>query len=115
MPTRDKQLRQTGNRVQELLDAVQPPIVTTLPQGGFVPNIVYNLGPLTGTVTFALATPTDNTIVNHYYWMFDTGNTAPTITWPANIDWKGGAAPTIEANTHYEISILNGKGVAFDI
>ena len=111
MPARDKQLTQTGTKVQKLLDAIQPAVVTTQPAGGMRPNIFYNLGVLSDDTTFALATPEDNTIVNHYYWAFETGDTAPTITWPASIiAWNTGEAPDIDANYHYEISVLNGIG-----
>ena len=81
-------------------------IVTTQP-ASFLPNTVYDLGTITGTVTFALATPTDNTIANPYYWTFETSSTAPNITWPANIVWSGGSAPTINTSKHYEIYIRN--------
>lgn len=80
---------------------------TSNPSGGFLPDVVYSLGTLTGTVTFALAAAVTGN-VNHYFWMFDTGSTAPTITWPAGITWADGSAPTVAASKHYEISVLNG-------
>ena len=80
-----------------------------------MPNIVYDLGTLSGNTTFALATPADANIVNHYYWTFDTGSTAPTITWPTGLTWMGGSAPTINASKHYEISVLNGIGVYMEV
>lgn len=94
---------------EELEDAVNPTIGTTQPNGGFLPNKVYDLGTLTGTETFALAAPTDNTRPNPYHWTFDTGSTAPTVNMPANLTWAGeGTPPTIEANYHYEIFVRNG-------
>ena len=46
---------------------------------------------------------------DHYFIIFETGATAPTITWPTAIrSWVGGSAPVITANTHYEVSILDG-------
>lgn len=95
--------------------AIHPAIATTQPAGGFLPNIVYDLGTLSGNTTFALATPADANVVNHYYWTFDTGSTAPTITWPTGLTWFGGSAPTINASKHYEISVLNGIGVAMEV
>ena len=102
---------------EELEDAVNPTIGTTQPSGGFLPNKVYDLGTLTGTVTFALAAPTDNTRPNPYHWTFETGSTAPTVTWPSGITWAGGAAPTVNANNHYEIMVRKGYGTSleFDI
>lgn len=96
-------------------NAIHPTIATTQPAGGFLPNIVYDLGTLSGNTTFTLATPADANIVNHYYWTFDTGSTAPTITWPTGLTWFGGSAPTINASKHYEISVLNGIGVAMEV
>ena len=80
---------------------------TSNPSGGFLPDVVYSLGTLTGTVTFALAAAVTGN-VNHYFWMFDTGSTAPTVTWPTGITWADGSAPTVAASKHYEISVLNG-------
>lgn len=94
---------------------VHPAIVTTQPQGGFLSNVVYDLGTLTGTITFSLAAISDATIANAYFWTFEAGSTAPTITWPANITWAGGAAPTISASKHYEIMIRNGYGTYIEI
>ena len=80
---------------------------TAQPSGGFLPDVAYNLGTLTGTVTFVLAAAVTGN-VNHYFWMFDTGGTAPTVTFPNGITWADGTGPTIAANKHYEISILGG-------
>ena len=80
---------------------------TSNPSGGFLPDVVYSLGTLTGTITFTLAAAVTGN-VNHYFWMFDTGSTAPTITWPTGITWADGSAPTVSASKHYEISVLGG-------
>lgn len=91
------------------------PVEATQPAGGFAPNVVYNLGELAGDTTFTLAAATDNTILNHYYWAFDTPATAPTITWPTGLTWVGGTAPTIEASTHYEISVIGGVAAYLNV
>ena len=80
-----------------------------------MPNVFYNLGELTGNVTINLASPSVSGILNHYYWTFETGSTAPTITWPNGITWVGGSAPTINASKHYEISVLNGIGTFMEV
>lgn len=95
-------------------DELHPAIQSSQPVGGFLPNIEYDLGTLTGSVTFSLASGTSG-IVNHYYWTFDTGGTAPTITWPSGVSWSGGSDPNISENSHYEVSILNGVGVYMEI
>lgn len=96
-------------------DEVHPAPGSSEPSGGFLPNVVYNLGTITGSRSFAMAAAVSG-IVNHYYWTFDTGSTAPTITWPAAITaWNGGSAPTINASKHYEISVLNGIGAYMEV
>lgn len=92
-------------------DEIHPAVVTSQPAGGFLPNVLYDLGTITGTVVFTMASPNDSTITNHYYWTFETSSTVPTITWPAGItSWGGGNAPIISASKHYEISVLDGVG-----
>lgn len=96
-------------------DEVHPAPGTSEPSGGFLPNVVYNLGTISGSRSFAMAAAVTG-IVNHYYWTFETGSTAPTITWPAAITaWNGGSAPTINASKHYEISVLNGIGAYMEV
>ena len=94
---------------------IHPAVASTQPAGGFLPNVMYVLGTLSGNTTFALASPADANIVNHYYWTFDTSSTAPTITWPAGLTWQGGSAPTINASKHYEVSVLGGIAVAMEV
>lgn len=77
------------------------------PPGGFLPDVIYKLGTLTGSVTFVLAAAVTGNL-NHYFWMFDTGGTVPTVIWPSGITWAAGSAPTVAANKHYEVSILGG-------
>lgn len=97
-------------------DTIHPAKESSIPSGGLLPNILYALGTLSGAVTISLATPADSNICNHYFLTFETGATAPTITWDASItSWMGGSAPTINANKHYEVSILNGVGVAMEV
>ena len=84
-------------------------VASSMPSGGFVPNVVYNLGTLSGNTSFSMAAATDNTIANIWCWTFTTPSTAPTITWPAGITgWSGGSQPTINASKSYEISVMNG-------
>lgn len=91
------------------------PAIQTVKPSELLPNVFYNLGLRQVNTTFTLATPSDATIVNHYYWTFETGSTAPTITWPTGITWVGGSAPVINANKHYEISIINNIGTFIEV
>ena len=88
------------------------PVETSQPAGGMLPNVLYKLGTLSGSVTLSLAAATDNTIENEYHFTFDTGSTAPTVTWPSNLTWAGGSAPTVNASKHYEVSIEDGYAYA---
>lgn len=97
-------------------DEVHPATGSSQPAGGMLPNVLYKLGTLTGTVTFTLATASDASVVNHWYWTFETGTTEPTINWPAAIvSWFGGSAPTINANKHYEVSLMDGVAVCMEV
>lgn len=60
------------------------------------------------TLTLALTAAEDTTIVNEWQGTFDTSNTAPTVTWPANVIWA--ETPTVKANTHYEFNIRLSGG-----
>jgi len=73
------------------------------------PNKLY-VFPKMATLTPTFTTPTDNTIVNEYHFVFDSGATATVLTLPASILQPDGF--TVEANTHYEISILEGAMTA---
>lgn len=85
-------------------------VETTIPVTGyFSPNVFYNLGQLTGEVTFNLQSyPTAS---DEFMIQFSTGDTAPTITWFAGVSWLGGSAPTINANKTYQVSVVNNLAV----
>lgn len=68
------------------------------------PNKLY-VFPEMASLTPTLATPTDNTIVNEYHFIFESGATATTTTFPAIPGLDDFAA---EANMVYEVSILEG-------
>jgi hypothetical protein len=84
------------------------------PSGGFLPDVAYNLGEISGAVTFALAAAVTGQL-NHYFWMFSTGSTAPTVTWPAGLTWADGSAPTVAASKHYEVSIMDGIAAYLEV
>lgn len=42
-----------------------------------------------------------------YIFDFTTGTTTPTITMPSGVTWLNGTVPTLEASTHYQLSVLN--------
>ena len=80
---------------------------SSIPSGGFEPNRFYELGEITQDTTFTLKTPTNNNILNKYIIQFSIGSTVPNITWPSNIKWENGSAPTINANKEYLLKVIN--------
>jgi len=96
--------------------ALKELVETSQPLGGMAPNTLYNLGILSGAVSFAFAAPTDNTIVNEYMLTFDSGTPAAVPTWPNSItSWVGncisGGVPLISAGKHYEVSVVGAFGI----
>lgn len=69
------------------------------------PNTFYRFGTMT-TLTITLGTPLDTNTgqSTHYMFTFTSGSTATTLSMPSTIYWPDGA-PTIDANTHYEVNI----------
>lgn len=101
---------------KSVYDEVHPATSNSIPAGGLVPNVLYKLGTLTGSVTIVFATPEDANVENEYKFTFDTSSTAPTITWPAAITkWAGNALdsglPNVETDTYYEVSVVDGLSV----
>lgn len=94
-----------ANELNKYLDIVKLPVVetptseTTLAMDA---NKVYDIK-VGESLTLTLNAPTDLTVTNEYQGSFDTGATAPTLTFPANVIWA--ETPSVEANTHYEFNI----------
>ena len=101
---------------KSVYNEIHPAVGSSQPAGGMLPNVLYNLGTLSGSVTIALAAPSDNAIENEYRFTFTADSTAPTITWPNTVTkWIGNSldngAPKVEASTYYEVSIEDGYGI----
>lgn len=100
-----------ANELNKYLDIVKLPVVgtptseTTLAMDA---NKVYDIK-VGESLTLTLNSPTDLTVTNEYQGSFDTGATAPTVTFPSNVIWAD--TPSVEANTHYEFNIryINSK------
>ena len=100
-----------ANELNKYLDIVKLPVVETPASGDTVvmeANKVYIIT-VGESLTLTLTAPTDTTICNEYQGSFDTGATAPTVTFPANVIWV--ETPSVKANTHYEFNIryIGGK------
>ena len=100
-----------ANELNKYLDIVKLPVVETPASETTVAmdaNKVYDIT-IGESLTLTLNAPTDLTVTNEYQGSFDTGATAPTVTFPADVIWA--ETPSVEANTHYEFNIryMNNK------
>lgn len=94
-----------ANELNKYLDIVKLPVVETPTSETAVAmdaNKVYDIK-VGESLTLTLNAPTDLTVTNEYQGSFDTGDTAPTVTFPSNVIWA--ETPSVEANTHYEFNI----------
>lgn len=66
------------------------------------PNIFYNF-PEMSTLTYTLAAPSDENVVNEYHFLFISGETATEVVHPDGVNI---GSFTVEANKIYEISIM---------
>ena len=75
------------------------------------PNKLNRLGlpseTISGNKSISFQGPADSTKANHYYLVFNTGSTVPTVTWPSGLIWPEGNPPTLKPNHHYEFSVLD--------
>lgn len=100
-----------ANELNKYLDIVKLPVVETPISETTVAmdaNKVYDIT-IGESLTLTLNAPTDLTVTNEYQGSFDTGATAPTVTFPSNVIWA--ETPSVKTNTHYEFSIryVGGK------
>lgn len=110
------------SKVNELKN---PTVASSVPTGGMLPETLYELGTLTGTVSLPHAVGVTGKR-NHYFYTFETGATVPTITWdstitkwycPFNLAQSGAVkdAPILSANKHYEVSVIAGKAAVMEM
>lgn len=76
------------------------------------PNIYYiNKNTSLSTLTITLfGGGVSSSIMNEYFVEFTTSSAGTTVSFPSNIKWANGEAPTFEASTTYQISIVNNLG-----
>lgn len=94
-----------ANELNKYLDIVKLPVVKTPASGTTVAmdaNKVYDIT-IGESLTITINDATDLTVTNEYQGSFDTGSTAPTVTFPADVIWV--ETPSVEANKHYEFNI----------
>ena len=94
-----------ANELNKYLDIVKLSVVespTSETTVAMDANKVYDIT-IGESLTITLNAPTDLTVTNEYQGSFDTGATAPTVTFPADVIWA--ETPSVGANTHYEFNI----------
>ena len=76
------------------------------------PNIYCrNLSTYLTELSISLQEAVDDTILNEYLFEFTTSTSGTTISLPNTIKWANGQMPTFEANTTYQISVINNLGI----
>jgi hypothetical protein len=61
-------------------------------------------------LNIALGSVSNSNIINEYFVEFTTRSSGTTVSLPTGIKWMNGVAPTFEASTTYQISIVNNLG-----
>lgn len=75
------------------------------------PNIYYrNTSTSLSSFSFTLGSVSNSNIINEYFIEFTTRSAGTTVSLPSGIKWMNGVTPTFEANTTYQISIVNNLG-----
>ncbi|MBR5796171.1 MAG: hypothetical protein IKY26_08490 [Erysipelotrichaceae bacterium] len=76
------------------------------------PNVYYrNTSTSLSSLTVTLGNVENSNIINEYFVEFTTRSSGTTVSLPSTIKWANGEAPTFEASTTYQISIINNLGV----
>ena len=114
LPTKTSQLTNdsgyiTEGRVEEMIEEVETKIVSRTESVATIQPNVLNVWGEVASLDITLAEPTDSTIVNEYMVQFACGATATTLTLPNTIKWM--AAPNIQPNKTYQLSVINNLGV----
>ena len=75
------------------------------------PNIYYrNTSTSLSSLSFTLGSVSNSNIINEYFIEFTTSSSGTTVSLPSGVKWMNGVAPTFEASTTYQISIVNNLG-----
>ena len=94
-----------------VVTGVKPLVSTTDVTIELLPNMYYRKTNTSSSLTITLAAETDSTILNEYLIEFKTALTGTTISLPSSIKWVNGEKPTFDADSTYQISIVNNLGV----
>ena len=87
-------------------------IISTVSTMTLSPNIYYrNTNTSLSELTITLGSISNSNIINEYFVEFTTRSSGTTVSLPSTIKWTNGEAPTFEASTTYQISIINDLGI----
>ena len=87
-------------------------ITSTSSSMALSPNIYYrNTSTSLSTLTITLGSISNSNIINEYFVEFTTSSSGTSVSLPSTIKWANGEAPTFEASTTYQISIVNDFGI----
>ena len=79
------------------------------------PNKYYIVEQLSGkTISIfdiMLISPADTSIVNEYFIQFTTSSDGCSLIVPSSIKWMNGEIPVLEANSTYQLSIINNLAI----
>lgn len=95
----------SGKAVAEAIDT--PVVNQTANTATIAPNVLNIWGEV-AELDITLGEPKVG-VINEYMFQFTSGATATTLVLPADIKWV--AAPNIQANKTYQVSIINNLGV----
>ena len=76
-----------------------------------VPNVLYMWDTVTKLTISFDPSSSDSTRVNEYFFQFTSGSTATTLSVPSSVKWANGVALVPQANTTYQVSIINNLAV----
>lgn len=100
--------------VDSYMEVIKKPVVSTSDATvNMDANKFYGITVDTA-LTLNINAATDTAITNDWEGSFDTGATAPTVTWPENVNW-GTSYMELAPNTHYEFSIRLSGGKYYGI
>jgi len=97
----------TKNEIINLINLNYFEIDNTVLSQELLPNVAYKFTTRTNDLVLTLSPITDTTILNVYYFIINTGDTLPSITFPDDLIWYEDTVPTITINKHYEFSIID--------
>lgn len=86
-------------------------VKTSVPSGGLLPDMFYNLGTISQNTTIDFADEPDDGLLHQYMMMFSVSG-SPTITLSEGIEkWMFGEAPSFSSGKTYLISVERGLAI----